>query len=164
MARRSEPSSDALRRGMASAVIVTVLFLQLVASFHWFGPVFGQRRRHGFFWPFLDYPMYSRPHYQGEPLPRYRLFGAFADGSEAEVTSGDLGLNFWKFEQGPVQAILRDEPDRLNRYVEAYRKKFNRQLVRLRLENHARRLSPQGIVTAPPEVIKTVEIAADSDT
>ena len=61
--------------------------------------------------------MYGRAHYQGEAVRQFVVVGIFADASEARILPKDLGLDFWKFEYGPVQMLRRGDVESLKPYA-----------------------------------------------
>lgn len=88
----------------ASGVILTILFFQAVAVFDLrFGPI----GRAPYLYPFLDYPMYSRVHQEGEAITQYRVYAVLADSSEALVRPSDLGLSFWLYHNGLITGLRR---------------------------------------------------------
>jgi hypothetical protein len=83
------------RRGNApqfpliSCVIVIVLGLQLLALIV---------RPGEWTWPFIDYPMYSNSHQEGERIPSiYTVTATTKDGQVLEITPADIGINLWVF-------------------------------------------------------------------
>jgi hypothetical protein len=50
-----------------------------------------------YFWPFMDYPMYSPPYYEGSGHDQHYVVGIREDMSEVSIHPDDLGLNFWRF-------------------------------------------------------------------
>src|SRR5437667_6308265 len=104
---------------VVSVVIAVVLMLQFAATFDLF-PRLVSRPSH-LFWPFVNYPMYRAAHYEGAVIERYRVFGRAADGSEVEVAPSDLGLNFRKFQDVAVAALLRRDVPRVSAFAEMYR-------------------------------------------
>ena len=81
-------------RTMISIFVVLVLMLQgYVMVMMGVGKEIGE-----WYWPFIDYPMYSGSHYEGEYINAYYIVKAvMRDGRVVEVTEKDLGLNFFKF-------------------------------------------------------------------
>ena len=132
---------------LTSLAILIFLTLQVYAIFAHVSPRL---------WPFLDYPMYKQARYAGETLNQYFLFGILKDLTEVPIFPGDLGLDFWKFEQGPVLALRRKDREKLKTYVQLYQSRHNKQLVSLRLENHPLVLSREGASAAPPQVLEHV--------
>ncbi len=132
---------------LSSLTIFSCLVLQAFAVFHPVSPRL---------WPFLDYPMYGRAHYQGEAIRQFVAIGIFADASEARILPEDLGLDFWKFEYGPVQMLRRGDVESLKPYAQLYSDRQNKQLVGIRLENHPFTLSDQGVRAEVRQVVNSV--------
>jgi len=154
--------TDMVARSLASVMILAVLGLQTLVGLDWISSIPHMRHRKGYYWPFLDYPMYKGRHVYGELLDRHVIIGTLADGIEVAVTPATLGLNFWKFEKGPVRAILEDDGGRLQSFVEAYERRHGQRLLRLRLENHPWVFEPRGAVEAPRQVVKEVRLTGDA--
>jgi hypothetical protein len=136
---------------IVSTIIAVVLALQVVATFDLFPRLLSRPSRT--FWPFLDYPMYRRAHYEGDLIERYLVLGRRADGAEVEVTPGDLGLNFWKFRYEVVGALRNGDRPRAAAFADMYRARHGTRLVALRLERHGDTLTRDGLRPAPPEQI-----------
>jgi len=85
---------DKILRFAATCIVVSILLLQGSAIlFMAVGKPIGS-----WFWPIIDYPMYSKPHYEGDYIEVYfTLEAEMADGTVANITADDVGLNFWKF-------------------------------------------------------------------
>jgi hypothetical protein len=50
-------------------------------------------------YPFVNYPMYSAAHYEGERiLVEHTIFAVFIDGSERPITRADVGEHYWFYE------------------------------------------------------------------
>ena len=45
-------------------------------------------------WPFLDYPMYKIPYFEGSEIPLYRVVGILPDSTEVTIRRNDLGFTF----------------------------------------------------------------------
>ena len=85
-----------IRKWIAGAFVLGVLGVQA-----W---VIGPRSPGGWYWPFMDYPMYSTPRAPGEPYRDYRLAlvrtspeGAISD--TVRVGADDLGMEYFAFYQ-----------------------------------------------------------------
>jgi hypothetical protein len=141
---------------VVSLVIAVVLMVQLAATFDLF-PRFLSRPSH-LFWPFMDYPMYRYARYEGSVIERYRVFGRRADGSEAEVTPGDLGLNFRRFRDIFVAALRGADMPRVIAFAEVYRVRQGTRLVEMRVERHGDILTRDGLLPAPPVQLAAVSL------
>lgn len=131
-------------RGLVSLVVVVVLGTQAVAAL---GLTPGPVEKSPFLWPFLDYPMYSTAHYEGEGIPRYRVVGTTADGREMEIDRETLGTDFWIFRNAFLFSFrypgMRDE---LPPGVELFETRHGVRLIAVRLENRPLVLTRDGAV------------------
>jgi hypothetical protein len=132
---------------VVSVVIAVILLLQVAATFDLYR--FASRPSH-LLWPFMDYPMYRGAHYEGAVLARYRVFGKTADGAEVEVTAGDLGLNFRRFQDIVVDALRHGDTARVAPFADHYRGRLGIRLVAMRVERHGDILTRDGLRPAPP--------------
>ena len=139
-----------LRRISFTFPLLIIVFCLALQTFAIFYPVSPR------LWPFLDYPMYKKAHYEGEAVNRYVVFGVFADASESRILPEDLDLDFWKFEYGPVQMLRRGDATALQPYAELYNARQNKKLVALRVEDHPLILSEEGVLTVAPLQLNSV--------
>ncbi len=83
--------ADSFQMKFATAVIVLVLGLQFLAVV---------TRSGKWAWPFIDYPMYSTSHQEGERVPaRHVIYGITSDGAKVELTRQAIGVNLWMHEK-----------------------------------------------------------------
>jgi hypothetical protein len=150
----------ALGQAAASGILLAVLGLQAVAAFDLTAQVFGVRHRKGYYWPFLDYPMYKGAHYPGDEFPQHVVIGQFADGTEAPIGPEALGLDFWKFEKGLVRALNRGDAGAARPFAASYARRTGRRSVAFRLENHPWRLGAHGLERAPSRVLSVLPLAS----
>ena len=151
----------AWRQAAASCVILAVLFVQAVVAFNWDRAVFRAQHRKGYYWPFLDYPMYKGAHYAGEEFDRHKIIGVWLDGREAEIVPEDFGLNFWKFEKGPVRVLEAGDRRALEPFLAAYARRHEVRPAALRLENHPWVLGPRGVERAAARTLATLTLASE---
>jgi dTDP-4-amino-4,6-dideoxygalactose transaminase/glycosyltransferase involved in cell wall biosynthesis len=145
-----------LKRRGVSVVILLTLLLQVAAVVNPFVKVFDDWKE--FLWPFLDYPMFSQPHFEGVQARHYRLIGLLDDGTQASILPSSLGLDVWQFEAGVVRALLRKDRDALGPYVKLYHARQGTSLAGLRLENHPWTISKNGASPAPINVLAEVRL------
>jgi hypothetical protein len=141
---------------LVSLVIAVVLTLQVAATFDLFPRLVS--RPSYLFWPFLDYPMYRSARYEGSVIERYRVLGRLADGSEVEVSPGDLGLSFRKFRDILVAAIRGADRPRVAAFAELYRIRTGTRLIAMRAERHGETLTRDGLRPAPPVQLPAVSL------
>ena len=74
----------------------------------------------GWYWPFLDYPMYSKTHFEGEAVKvRDQIAVILSDGTEHDVELDDVDLNFWFFQVLAIRLVSND-PRGANQLVERH--------------------------------------------
>lgn len=77
-----------LRRFLVSSLLASILGVHAFVALP--GIRFG-----GWYWPFIDYPMYSNPHYTGEAVPFLSLAGIPCEGGPASaITPESLGIGW----------------------------------------------------------------------
>ena len=137
-----------------SAIIVAVLGLQIVAGFVDTG-------RWG--WPFVAYPMYKWPHYEGERFDHdLTAYLVMDDASERVITGEDVGLPFWIFEKRLWNPIRSGSPEHLQPFLEGVCPKFDNRIVAVRLEDKGMALGRSGIVEKlPPGVVGSLPVRCD---
>lgn len=154
---RSDPltSSDETRstdqslyRLFASTVIVAVLVLQAVASIRL---TVGPLERSPYLWPFIDYPMYSQPRYEGDELPRHRVFGITEAGERIRITPEALDTDYWIFRDAFVFPFLHTPlRDDLAPGVELFESRRGVRLIEVQLEDHPLVLTREGWIEGWP--------------
>jgi hypothetical protein len=103
--------------------------------------------------PFLDYPMYKEPHYQGEKIHNIQLFGILDDYTEVQINPEDLNMNFWMFEVF-LFAIDQEQHEDIHFYATMYEEMHRKNLIFLRLEDNPYILRDKGLFQGQPEVLK----------
>ncbi|HEM46200.1 MAG TPA: hypothetical protein ENO23_04055, partial [Alphaproteobacteria bacterium] len=145
--------ANPLTKAFLSAVIATVLVLQTIAGF---GILFGPFEAPPYMYPFLDYPMYSRTGYEGESVHRYEVYGITADSSVVPVSAEQLGLDFWLYFRGPVQATLDDDAAALRPYARIYEERTGQRLLAFRVTDAPIRIFADSLPESEPHVVNTV--------
>jgi hypothetical protein len=152
MAASTQPQPNKLAMALVSLAIVTVLALQAAAVV----------RRHHMGWPFIDYPMYSESHREGERVAALRsVYATLADGSEVLLAPEDLGLgHFWLFRLWVEAPLLKRKGAELDFVRDAYREHRGGDIVALRIEDYPVIVTREGAQAAPPpRVLATVRFA-----
>jgi hypothetical protein len=151
---------------LISIVIFVILGVQTLAV------VF--RSGNGKYWPFIDYPMYSWSHREGDRIAvLWPLFAIYADKSEKQIFPQDLGLTVFQFEDLLVPDILsaaqKDKKElqpeanfiwhnryswrecipeeaeaRLKALLKLYEQQHGKHIISLRLENYPYILTKEG--------------------
>jgi hypothetical protein len=149
------------RRFAASVVILLCLALQSVAGFRMlclprelFPSLPSPRFCAPKLWPFLDYAMYSRPHYAGDSIVTFFLVGVFEDSSEISILPADLNLGPFDYLYTLVPQLEGGTVETARRYAEVYQRTRGRKLIGLRLESHAMVLSRDGVTRGSSRIVR----------
>lgn len=151
---------------LTSLIILTFLTLQAVATFRILCPppaLFPSLSPLRILcapalYPFLDYPLYAPPHYEGDTIDQRLVFGVSEDLTEAPILPEELGLSFFEFEKEFLLALRDGKGDEVNKYVELYQRKHNKKLIGLRLENHPLVLSREGVKPGPKQILENFQL------
>lgn len=142
---------DRIARLVISLVILAVLGLQGITAV---GLTPGPIEKSPFLWPFLDYPMYSLPYFEGDAIPRHRTVGITEDGRELEINPETLGTDFWIYRDAFVFPLIHRSMRRdLGPGVELFESRHGVRLVEIRLEDRPLVLTPEGTVEGGVEVL-----------
>lgn len=161
-------TSSVANRTATSLFIVLVIGLQAFTTFRAYtylpiafppaGQLPMQGLKHPKLWPFITYTMYNQPHYEGDVIPDYKVYAVFADSSDAHILPKALGLSFWKFRAGLVEAILENDTAEIAEFASRISAKMENDLALLRLEIRPWILGRNGFVRGPAEVIREVRV------
>jgi hypothetical protein len=153
---------------LISIVIFVILGVQTLAV------VF--RSGSGKYWPFIDYPMYSWSHREGDRIAvLWPLFAIYADKSEEQIFPQDLGLTVFQFEDLLVPDILsaaqkdkkelqlrqcvpQKAEERLKALLNSYEQRHGKHIISLRLEDYPYILTKEGPKKAPAQVLQILEL------
>jgi hypothetical protein len=142
----------------ASVVIVVTLTFQGLASFTLTpGPI----EDPPFMWPFLDYPMYSAPWYEGDAIPQRVMVGVRADSSRVVIEPEDLDVTFWQFETVLFRAILRGDQARAAAYRAIYHDRYDERLLGFEVEQHPWFITDDGLRKGPHTVVASISFDSD---
>ena len=137
--------------------VLSVQFLVSVAKEDWY-------------WPFIDYPMYSGHLYNdGDRIvARLNVYAVHSDGSEVMLQPEDIGTTeFWVYNSSFAAPLLSHEGEegrselasRIVAFVEHYELKSGRQVVELRVEDSAALVTKEGMKPAEPEVLRILSLS-----
>jgi hypothetical protein len=139
-----------------SLVILTCLGLQIlvISRISWAPSSFSRLYdvhwvRPSASWPFVDYPMYSEAHHEGERLSTHQVVATADDGREVILRPEDRTI-VPRTSALLIPLILQDRK-RVDRYCEAYRRRNGRTLIAFRLDEHPLELTRKGLVPLPQE-------------
>jgi len=113
-----------------------------------------------YYWPFLDYPMYSKVRVENELVnENLELVGLTSDGQERAITRQELGLSFFKFNDWFVPRLrdMQRDPS-IQPYVERLRTIDHGAFQAVRIQATPLRISRTGISDVPIQVFKVVDL------
>ena len=102
--------------------------------------------------------MYASPHFAGDAISRYAVFGTLQDSTEVPIIPEDLGIGYWHFRKRFINGLARDNYDEVKAFVHLYQNTRQRRLVSVRLENHPLILAKDGVRSAPPQILKNFSL------
>ncbi|WP_454063037.1 hypothetical protein [Candidatus Nitrospira salsa] len=143
--------SHALLFPVVSIVIIVFFIAQLVAIIL---PV------PFYYWPFLDYPMYSKTRAENELVnENLELVGVTSDGQERRITRQELGLSFFKFNDWLIPRLRDNQSDpSIQPYVEILRVIDHGAFQAIRIQAAPVRISRTGISDVPIQIFKVVDL------
>ena len=152
--------SNGLVAPLTSVVILTFLALQSAATFRIFCPpeaLFPSLSSLRILcapalYPFLDYPLYAPPHYEGESIGWTLVFAETEEVTEWPVIALDLGVSAYRFEKAFLRALEGDHAA-VHEYINLYHRKYGRNLVEFRVERQPLILSREGVKPGPRAVL-----------
>jgi len=158
-------SSQTVATRLVSLVIISVLCLQLYASFLSRLTVMRQipllgRMYSVAIWPFLDHPMFRLARYPGDRLDRHYLFGILEDSTEVPIPAGDIP--YWQF-RVLLNRVAEGDSEKLAEFVERWQRQHQRRLQGLRLENHPLVFTGSAIEEGPREIVSDVSLAVPTE-
>lgn len=151
-----------------STLIVGIILLQFSVAFLRFCP----QRNSSFplkslcpnlpddpaFYPFLDYPMYAGARYEGVKVNQYFLFGVLEDGTNIPITHKNLQISRYNLIRKIIPEIQEKNLSIIRKYVKIYEQNSQKNLVKLRLENHPLVITRKGINPGKNKVIVDIKI------
>ena len=148
----------------ASIVIVGFLVLQVGSTFKVFCPPKALTNRgmpilacDPSLYPFLEYPMYSSPHYVGDVVDVYDLYATLSDGKEVRVLADQDFVNFWHYQQF-VDAIRAGDKDLIGKFVRIYEQEYHVQAASFRLEDTPWTIQAEGPVEGERYIVTRVDV------
>lgn len=84
-------------------------------------------------YPFLNYPMYSQAHYEGDVIYQYPLTVTFEDSSQGALTATDLQITDYEFKRKLLPAIAKQDFASVGEYIKKYEQK-HKKVMSIRLE------------------------------
>jgi hypothetical protein len=87
-------------------------------------------------WPFVDYPMYSRAHYEGDKYTHRRVIGIYSDSSESTLHWTDFDVPFYLFTRIFLRAVDAGDLETIQVFVDRFHRTGRKSMIGLRLEAH----------------------------
>jgi len=144
--KRKSVSSTTSRYFASTAILLTVL-IQTHAAITRMGckvisvPVICSFPDDPRSYPFLNYPMYSQTHYEGDIIYQYPLTVTFEDSSQGELTATDLQITDYEFNRKLLPAIAKQDYSNVGEYIRKYEQQ-HKKVMSIRLEE-----SPKFMIT-----------------
>lgn len=143
------------KESLTSLVIVTIVGLQVLAAFKIPPRPIG---RQYFLWPFINYAMYSPPHYEGDAVERPVAYGVLPDSTEVEMEPSDLGVGFWKYDRGIIRSLANDDTSDVENWARVYAERNGERLTAVRLYHRPVILTRSGSRPGDPVLVKEFQV------
>ena len=118
-------------------------------------------RTHTWYWPFIDYPMYAKPHYEGDRVKvSDPLVVRFADGSESEVDAASLGLNFWHL-MNLTRDLKEGDPNAAERLIRAHPR--GAEIVEARIYEYPIQVTRNGAAPLEEKLLMSIRLGGTAD-
>lgn len=136
---------------LISAIIVTILGIQFVMGLVSGGPAP---------WPMVAYPMYKKPHFDGDRLDHATsIYAVFEDQERIQITPENIGVEgFWIFEKNVVFPVIH-KTEKLAAVAELACGLHDAKLARLEAEDKGIAISRNGPVEVEPEVFASQDVS-----
>lgn len=145
-----------------SLFITACLVIQAVVSS---GKSLGPFEHSPYQWPFIDYPMYSLAHYEGDEVSRLVLIGIRADSTKIAIEPEDLGLTFFPYLRGPVWAVRNSKRSAAILYRDIFADRNGVEVVRFEVLDRPVVITRDGYLPGPPKTVASLSFeksAADN--
>ena len=109
-------------------------------------------------WPFMSYPMYSYPKYEGGSIKQYSIVGTLSNGQEVKITPENLGINYWIFMYGLKESLRKNKVEDVKDFARLYEEKNKGKLSSIRLISNPLILSKKEINPGLPKIITEVKL------
>ena len=113
-----------------------------------------------YYWPFMDYPMYSPAHYENELVDdNYELLGVSEDGKELQIKHKRLDLSFFQVNDWLVPRLLKDRYDAdVTPYLNKLVKIQNPVLRYVKIQAKPVKISRSGLSKMDVKVFKVIDL------
>ena len=113
----------------------------------------------GYYWPFIDYPMYKGTIREGEHIPiRKIVIARDSSGKETEITADTVGLNFFRF-SNVIQKLNNSDKKHTNIINLLTRNLDNgSSIIEIDILNYPLVITKNGAKKAPSELLKRIHL------
>jgi hypothetical protein len=143
-ARRGGAKPGAYRRAAISAVLIVVLFLQLLVALF----------PHGRSWPFVGFSMYTEVYQPGGHTFHTRAFAVRKDGSQVELGSFSAGFSLFEWKRALVPLVFGPDHGRQQFLTRLQQSNPGQQFVGFVIRTDKRCLTSRGPVAVAPLVMR----------
>lgn len=150
---RESPLAKAARMVCISLFIAACLVVQAVASS---GKRPGPFEYSPYQWPFIDYPMYSSAHYEGEEVSRLLLIGIRPDSTKIEIEPDDLGLTFFPYLRGPIRAVRDSSRSAASVFRDIFAERHGVEVVGFEVLDRPIMITRDGYHPGPPKTVASL--------
>lgn len=113
----------------------------------------------GYYWPFIDYPMYKGTIREGDHIPvRTIVIARYSSGKETEITADTVGLNFFRFEN--VIKNLKNSDKKNTNIINFLTRNLDsgNSLIEIDILNYPLVITKNGAKKAPSELLKRINL------
>lgn len=137
-------------------------FIILILASQVFANVYGAYLKG---WPIITYPMYSKPHYDGERLDHdYLVSAVLDDQTEVAIDRVEMGMNFWMFHSNVFLPIKLKKIDLLIAIVNDVCSRYDNRVIALTARDLGMAITRDGPVDGlPPIELGRVDVTCDGN-
>ena len=146
---------DNIKKFMIATFVASITLFQLYISVL---PLTGKAML-GWYWPFIDYPMYHGAIREGDHIPvRTIVIARDSSGKETEITADMVGVGFFRF-LNLAQTLVSSDGGHDNIIsLLTHSVKSGNDLVEIDLLNYPLVITKDGAKAAPSELLKRIHL------
>jgi hypothetical protein len=133
-----------------SFIILFYLVLQFLTGFS----ILPNSER--YYWPFLYYPMYGKPHFEGDTMDQYTVYGLLEKGDAVPIKFHDLGFPWRQFFDKSVDKILKNDTAEIEKVRQLYEKNQGVPLKGISIKVKKWKLKKNGIDVSELTTLKEI--------
>lgn len=136
-------------------------FVSAIAAFQFYisiAPLTG-RPLAGWYWPFIDYPMYRGTIREGDRIPvRTIVIARTSTGEEIEITADTVGLGIYRFENlvHTLTGSVKNHADIIDLLVRNLDSRED--IIEIQLLNYPLVITRSGAKEVPSELLKRIQL------